>query len=346
MAATTTPTDRAAAISAWTKRHDLSQLGSPVEADQLSHQLLNEGLLDLPLPGAGQSEARMRALVALGEADCVLARLAEGHVDALAILAELGGASPAPGQLWGVWAAQPPGAAVLEARSEAAGWKLSGDKPYCSGAAACDAALVTARVPSGSALFAVDTRQGGLEPLDGTWPALGMAGSDSRTVHFWDVVGVPVGEPGSYLSRPEFWHGAAGVAACWTGAAVGVASALTRAAAVRELDPHALAHLGAVDGALFAMRSVLAEVAREFDADPHDRQGRAVLLARRARTVVESGATSVLERVGRALGAGPLTQDPVHSRRVADLTVYLRQSHGERDLLDHGRRLLESGVAL
>ena len=60
--------------------------------------------------------------------------------------------------------------------------------------------------------------------------------------------------------------------------------------------------------------------------------------------MVEEGATTILTRVGRALGAGPLTRDAAHSRRVADLTVYLRQSHGERDLLDHGQRLLECGI--
>lgn len=125
---------------------------------------------------------------------------------------------------------------------------------------------------------------------------------------------------------------------------MGVAGALTRAATHRELDQHALAHLGAIDGGLAAMHSVLLEATRKFDLDPEDRQGRAALIARRTRTVVEWGSSLVLERVGRALGAGPLTQDAAHSRRVADLTVYLRQSHAERDLVDHGKRLLEVGI--
>jgi hypothetical protein len=37
------------------------------------------------------------------------------------------------------------------------------------------------------------------------------------------------------------------------------------------------------------------------------------------------------------LGPGPLCSDDVHARRVADLTIYLRQSHAERDLADLGR---------
>jgi len=47
---------------------------------------------------------------------------------------------------------------------------------------------------------------------------------------------------------------------------------------------------------------------------------------------VEAAATVTMDRVGRALGAGPLCADAVHAARVADLTVYLRQSHAERDL--------------
>ena len=50
------------------------------------------------------------------------------------------------------------------------------------------------------------------------------------------------------------------------------------------------------------------------------------------RQVVADTAHEVLDRVGRALGPGPLTSEEEHARRVADLTVYLRQHHGERDL--------------
>jgi hypothetical protein len=56
------------------------------------------------------------------------------------------------------------------------------------------------------------------------------------------------------------------------------------------------------------------------------------MLARQVRAVVEAAATETIDRVGRALGAGPLCLDAAHAARVADLTVYLRQSHAERDL--------------
>jgi hypothetical protein len=57
--------------------------------------------------------------------------------------------------------------------------------------------------------------------------------------------------------------------------------------------------------------------------------------------VVERAATEVADRTGRALGAGPLATDVEHGRRVADLALYLRQSHAERDLEELGRGSLD-----
>ena len=126
------------------------------------------------------------------------------------------------------------------------------------------------------------------------------------------------------------------MAACWYGGARGVGRTLLAAAAERDVGPHALAHLGAVDIALHTARSALDAAAAEIDADPADRENGGRLRALRLRALVEATATEVMHRVGRALGAGPLSHDEAHSRRVADLTVYLRQHHAERDLAELG----------
>jgi len=62
----------------------------------------------------------------------------------------------------------------------------------------------------------------------------------------------------------------------------------------------------------------------------------------RLRALVEAAATEVMHRVGRALGAGPLGHDEAHSRRVADLAVYLRQHHAERNLAQLGELVASS----
>jgi len=289
---------------------------------------LASGDLDLPLPGHGATRQRWQRLSDLTEKDVTAGRLAEAHADAVAILAELAGPAVAPDQWWGVWAAEAPDA-VVSARAVDGGFRLDGTKAWCSGAGLCTHALVTAGLADGTrGLFAVDIGSPGVRPLPSAWVATGMAQSDTRAVHFDDVTAAPVGRPGEYLSRPGFWHGAVGVAACWLGGARAVAAPLYRRAA----GPHQLAHLGAVDAALFAAEAVLAEVAAEVDDDPSNHKGRAELLAHRARAVAETAVEQAIGRTARALGPGPLCADADHAQRVADVSVYVRQSHAERDL--------------
>ncbi len=271
-----------------------------------------------------------------------LARLAEGHADAVAILAELGAGPPPAGTRWGVWAAQPPGPRLTAGQARG-GWHLDGTKQYCSGARWCTDALVTAAAPDGNRLFAVSTEM--LTPVPGTWPATGMAGSDTLDVRFAGVRAVAAGPPGGYTDRPGFAHGGAGVAACWYGGARAVGRTLLTAAADRDVGPHALAHLGAVNIALCRARAALEDAAAEIDADPEDLKGGARGRALRVRALVETAATEVIGHVGRALGAGPLCHDEAHSRRVADLTVYLRQHHAERDLAELGALVAERGTS-
>jgi alkylation response protein AidB-like acyl-CoA dehydrogenase len=302
---------------------------------------VESGRLDLPLPGGGRTRERWALLADLAGDDLSLARLAEGHADALAILAELGAATPPAGTRWGVWAAQPPGPG-LTARRAADGWRLDGTKQYCSGARSCTDALVTATAPDGDRLFAVSTRD--MRVVPGTWPATGMAGSDTLDVRFSGTAAEPLGGPGSYTSRPGFAHGGVGVAACWYGGARAVGTVLRAAAAERDVGPHALAHLGAVDIALYTATTALDVAAAEIDEDPEDHSDGGRLRALRVRALVEAVSTEVMQRVGRALGAGPLCRDEAHSRRVADLTVYLRQHHAERNLAELGTLVTSRGV--
>jgi hypothetical protein len=316
--------------------------GTASSAGEAFVRAVESGRLDLPLPGSGHTRERWAALAALAEEDLSLARLAEGHADAVAILAELGGPEPPPGSTWGVWAAHPPGPG-LDAAETPAGWRLRGTKQYCSGAWSCTHALVTAAAADGKRLFAVTTES--LAPIPGSWPATGMAASDTLDIGFADVAAQPVGPPGGYTDRPGFAHGGVGVAACWYGGARAVGRTLLAAAAERDVGPHALAHLGGVDIALRAAHTALSGAADDIDRDPADLKEDGPIRAMRVRALVEAVASEVLRRVGRALGAGPLSHNAAHSRRVADLTVYLRQHHAERDLAALGQAVARLGTA-
>ena len=292
----------------------------------------------MSLPASGRSAERWQRLAQLAEDDIVAARIAEARVDAAAILHELGGNPPESGQLRGVLAAEAPDAALMATRVSGGAFTLGGTKAWCSGAGFRTHALVTARLDDGSrGLFAVAVTDPAVKPLPSTSWNAGMAGSDTRPVQFTNAQAVAVGDPGDYPARPGFWHGAIGVAACWLGGARRVADPLYRCAGSQSADAYSLAHLGAVDAALAAGDAILAAAAMQVDSDPFDRAGTAQLLARRVRTVVEHAVDEAITRTGRALGPGPLCQDGRHAQRVADLTVYIRQSHAERDLAELGR---------
>jgi alkylation response protein AidB-like acyl-CoA dehydrogenase len=306
---------------------------------ELIWRWLEAGELELPLPGSGHTGRRWSKLAALTEHDVVAGRLAEAHTDAVAILAELGGPTPQHGQWWGVWAAETPDAVVV-AHHDGKGIQLEGTKSWCSGAGLCTHALVTARREDNArGLYAVDLQQPEVIPLTRSWRNAGMCDSDTRSVQFANASVVEVGEPGEYLDRAGFWHGAIGVAACWLGGARGVAAPLYRAVGDEHSsashDAHALAHLGAVDAALAGAEAMLWSAAVYVDASPHD--GRAELIARRVRAVVEHSVDEAITRTGRALGPTPLVLDAKHAQRVADLAIYVRQSHAERDLAALGR---------
>jgi alkylation response protein AidB-like acyl-CoA dehydrogenase len=241
-----------------------------------------------------------------------------------------------------VWAARPPGPS-LAAQQRDGTWWLDGTKQYCSGARVCTHALVTADAADGVRLFAVTTGADGVRPIPGSWPAVGMAGSDTLDVRFGHVPAEPVGPPGGYTARPGFSHGGCGVAACWYGGARGLARPLLAAARDRDVGPHAYAHLGAIDIGLRAMSAALEQAADEIDDDPPDGKDASTRRTLRVRTLGEGVAADVMTRVGHALGAGPLGHDAGHARRAADLMVYLRQHHAERDLEELGRLVARDG---
>lgn len=285
----------------------------------------------LPLPGSGATGRRWQALHALGAENLPLARLAEGHADAVAILAELGGPEPKPGARLGVWAAEPPSGRVIAHRTPDR-WALTGCKQWCSGARVCTSALVTAHAEDGRRLFLVELSAPGVTPRPGGWLAPGMAGSDTADVQLTDVTAVAVGGPRGYLDRPGFWHGGIGVAAVWAGGATAVARTLADAVATSPGDPHRDAAWGTVDVLLSALDATLAVAAAEVDADPGDTTHTAARRAGRVRGLAARVGAEVLETVARTLGAGPAAHDAGYIAAAADLQVYLRQHHGGRDL--------------
>jgi alkylation response protein AidB-like acyl-CoA dehydrogenase len=307
------------------------------------HRMAGAGELDLPLPGGGRTPERWAALAAFGRYDLTLARLAEGHVDALAILAEAGRPA-ARDALYGVWAARSGGTgARLEDRDE--GLRLTGTVRFCSGANLLDRALVAASPPGADGtegwLVEIDVRAAEVHRDQDTWAAIGMDASDSIDVRFVDLPvtpGMVVGEPGWYVGRRGFPLGGGGVAAVWLGGAAGVLdTVLAQLRDAPHVDEHQSAHLGALHTTLRATEALLADTAQAVDADPLLDP---TLLTATCRAAAERTAWDMLDRLPRITGPTPLCRDRRFAQQLADLQVYVRQHHAERDLAALGRDVL------
>jgi alkylation response protein AidB-like acyl-CoA dehydrogenase len=287
--------------------------------------------LRLPFPGRGETPHRHRALLRWGRKDLSLARIAEAHTDALAILAEAGRVAQ-PGKLYGVWASDSPRSRLRAERLSDHNWRLEGTKQFCSGATFLDAALVTAQYESEVMLFDVDLDDPDIQVQPSQWKSAALADTATVAVAFAGLeiaAAKQVGGPDWYLQRSGFWHGAIGPAACWAGGALSLIEAAT---ALGRKDPHSRAQVGALQSLGWGLRAVLEQSGREIDADPQDRAQEARVRALKVRHLVERACTEVLDRFGRATGPQLLAHDEQVARQFGALTLYIRQCHAERDL--------------
>lgn len=124
--------------------------------EQLIVELRSTLNVGMSLPGSGKTALRHRQLMEIGRESLSLARLAEAHWDAIAILAETG-RLPESGAIYGVWASEVPGQALRFTPSEGC-LEVSGSKRFCTVARLIDHALLSVGEPDAQ-LIDVDLRQ-------------------------------------------------------------------------------------------------------------------------------------------------------------------------------------------
>lgn len=295
--------------------------------------------------GRAAGMARLLELLReLGRGDASVARLVEGHANALELIDRL---APEPlrgtalslaagGALYGVWGADPPEGRLVAER-DAEGWTLSGAKAFCSGAGDLDAALVLADVAEGEGgrILAFVPRDAGLAVDRDAWRPLGMRASASHAVRFEAVrvgPGAVVCDGAAYLADPWFTGGAMRFAAAHAGAARGLADAARAALTARGRAgaPHQAARLGDIAAELAGLDGLLRTAAEAWEAGT--RPGAPVRAARRAAamgTLSRVAAERALMRVAtvaqRAVGLGGLIAPHPLERRLRDALTYVRQ---------------------
>ena len=140
-----------------------------------------------------------------GREDLSVAKLAEAHWDAVAIMKEAGRA-PQASAIYGVWASDIPGM-HLHLDTTADGYELHGGKMFCSGAGLIDRALITvnaARTPVGGTLD-LRANQHTLQIDNSTWITDAFSLTNTSVINFIASTlprNAIIGEQDWYLDPP------------------------------------------------------------------------------------------------------------------------------------------------
>ena len=288
-------------------------------------------------------------LATLGRSDIPLARLAEGHVDALRS-ADQAGVTLVPDALYGVWASRSL-ATGLTAREADGGWRLDGTLRFASGTGVLDRALVPALLADGPAVL-VDLPVAGLPADTSAWRTRAMAVSRSHVVRVLDRP-VPrdaaVGPPGFYLQRPGFFPGGVGVAAVWAGGLCRVVDLVLGWLGPRRWPAGEL-RLGRLWTRRATALALVTQAGQRLDGlltpDARPRHAYPAVLLQQVSTLARAGvAEAVLAGLDEVRGlAGPagLAFDLDLTRAVDDLDLYVRQQNADADAAFLGSTLRDA----
>lgn len=302
-----------------TLRHDILKTLISY-SDRVPHPASGATTVSSPISG---TLSRWQILAYVAGIDLTIAKWFESHLDAVSILHEVG-ADKADQGLWAVWAAEGHPDPIRYEQGQ-----VTGTKAWCSGANIVDHGLMTYRDERGqSQLVIVDMHQSGIEINNEEWQAVGMQATDTATLQFHEASAHQVGAENAYLERAGFWHGAAGVSACWYGATAHLAGYLISAYQQKPNHYKAM-YLGEIATALAVTQQYFYHVADLIDREP---QLSHELIIRQLRSQVEKTARQIMAAVGQALGAAPFCRNAHFARLSADLPVFIRQSHAAFDL--------------
>jgi len=279
----------------------------------------------------------LRLLYRVARSDLPLARLCEGHVDALQIVARYGDeniAAEAAGiagndGAFGVWNAALPGEPLRVTDG-----LLSGGKSFASGAGILTHALAGADTPDGNRLVLIDLAASGPEIDRDWWRVVGMQRSQTHVVRWSGSTGFRfIGQPGDYAREPYFSGGALRFVACHAG---GIAALFDHVrahldATKRAGDPHQAGRLAELYLAAQSAADWIREAAAAWGRPDYVERVAA------ARVAVTTQADHALSIAQQAIGvSGMFVAHPL-SAVLTDLMVYLRQPAPDAQRLRVGK---------
>ncbi|MCP1200860.1 acyl-CoA dehydrogenase family protein [Notoacmeibacter sp. MSK16QG-6] len=282
--------------------------------------------------GEGGERARysVHAFARLAGANMSIARLFEGHVNAIGLIMTYGDADLKAmicehvrrGSLLGIWGADGSRPVVIGEDG-----KLDGTKQFASGLGIVAFALITAKVASGTQLCFVRVDDPARQDAS-SWAMSGMRATVSGTYDFSGLADFEtVGEVDAYYREPLFVGGVWRIAAIQAGGTFALLEAARDALRERgrlDAEPQ-LARLGTITARAFGSLGLVERAARtamQADGDPED----AVALSIFARLLTEEIAQDAIAAVERSVGLAHFDAASQTGRIARDLAVYIRQA--------------------
>jgi alkylation response protein AidB-like acyl-CoA dehydrogenase len=300
------------------------------------------GVTGRPPLASDEAQSLFRILAAVGRGDLSVARIFEGHVNALLLIRLFGSEAQqehhaslaSSGELYGIWNTDVPGEAVALEDGI-----LRGRKNFASGVEGINHALVTAQTPQGRQLVIVSTA--GLEIDRSWWHPLGMRASGSHVVYFQSTVSTDqqlLGTPGDYLKEPWFSGGAIRFAAAHVGGMHAILDVVVAhlKKAKRAENPHQQHRLGEMGIRVAAAYSWLDHAAKQWSAIGSVSDNEVIASLSAARLGIERSALDVLELAERSVGAAGMLAPHALERLIRDLRTYLRQPNPDAALVTVG----------
>ena len=303
------------------------------------------------LLGSSQSNRLCRVLRLVGAGDLSVARLFEGHVNAVALVSRFGSwdqlaslaAAVASGSLSAVWNAERRNGLVAERREDK--WHLRGEKILASGSGLIRFPIITPLTEAGVIMLLPTLSGDECVDLSG-WRPQGMRASATGTISF-DGMAVPlagqIGVPENYKQQPFFSGGSWRFCAVHLGAAERLLD-LFRAHLVgrdRDGDPYQKQRVASAIVAVTTAAFFIEKAARLLATEEGTAEA-IVAFSNMTRTVTERACLDVLELVHRGMGLGAFIAPEPVERVSRDLSTYLRQPVPDAAMADAAAYVLRS----
>jgi alkylation response protein AidB-like acyl-CoA dehydrogenase len=288
----------------------------------------------------------------LGSADLSVARIFEGHVNAVSLVARYGDRDQirslaervAVGGLSGVWGADDAkGLHVVAGRRS----MLQGKKILASGAGFVTDPVVTAKTDDGQVMCLLRLTMD--EPIDlSGWNAQGMRSTATGSI---DLTGTAVssdnmiGTAGDFMRQPHFSGGAWRFCAAHLGAMERLVDLFRDHLVTRHRgeDPYQLQRLANCIASAKTAGYWVHEAARRLSVEEADAAS-VVAFVNLTRMVTERCALDIMESVQRGAGLVSFIRPHPIERISRDLATYLRQPVPDLAMSDGARAFLASAL--